>query len=277
MTLAGRPPVNLGVTSGGNFYGNTQITFTDVLGDKEISFYAQSVAQYRTTAFTYVNTERRMQYALQGFSQDTFYYGQQIRAPALCTTRLSRRYINRDLAEAVQSQRGGTAFVIYPFNRYARAELFDAATSTSTERYTNAVAAGDSCERVPGQTSSAAAVPQRPHDAARLYVRERDDGLPRIRPGGRQHVQVVLRRLAGVRRQLDLAQTLDVDARYYTRLGRQRRARVRFKGFKSWGHNPDFLYFGGNSEMRGYEYLEFIGQRASSPTPNCGSRSSRRC
>ena len=55
--LAGRPPVSLGVTSGGNFYGNTQITFTDVLGDKQISFYAQSVSQYRTTAFTYLNIE----------------------------------------------------------------------------------------------------------------------------------------------------------------------------------------------------------------------------
>ena len=35
---------------------------------------------------------------------------------------------------------------------------------------------------------------------------------------------------------------------------------VRFKGFRSWGRNPDFIYFGGNSEMRGYEYLQFIGQ-----------------
>ena len=52
MSLAGRPPVGLGVTSGGNIYGNTQITFTDVLGDKQISFYAQSISQYRTMAFT---------------------------------------------------------------------------------------------------------------------------------------------------------------------------------------------------------------------------------
>ena len=76
MTLAGRPPVSLGVTSGGDFYGNTQITFTDVLGDKQFSFFAQSVQQYRTMVFSYVNIERRMQYALQGFSQDQFYYGQ---------------------------------------------------------------------------------------------------------------------------------------------------------------------------------------------------------
>ena len=37
---------------------------------------------------------------------------------------------------------------------------------------------------------------------------------------------------------------------------------LRFKGFKSWGRNPDFTYFGGNSELRGYEYLQFIGHQA---------------
>jgi hypothetical protein len=76
MSLAGRPPVGLGVTSGGNFYGNTEITFTDLLGDRQVSFYAQSVSQFRTMAFTYLSIENRLQYALQGFSSDTFYYGQ---------------------------------------------------------------------------------------------------------------------------------------------------------------------------------------------------------
>src|SRR6185436_20677839 len=35
MFLDGRPPVNVGVTSGGDIYGGTAITFSDVLGDKE--------------------------------------------------------------------------------------------------------------------------------------------------------------------------------------------------------------------------------------------------
>src|SRR5690606_16032644 len=34
------------------------------------------------------------------------------------------------------------------------------------------------------------------------------------------------------------------------------------RGFKSWGDAPDFMFFGGNSEMRGYEYLEFLGSEA---------------
>ena len=105
--MAGRPPVNLGVTSGGTFYGNTQLVFTDVLGDKQLSFFAQSVSQYRTTALSYLNIEHRMQYALQGFSQDSSITA---RTPACSTTPCWRPIINSDrqLAEAVQSQRGGT-------------------------------------------------------------------------------------------------------------------------------------------------------------------------
>ncbi len=57
-------------------------------------------------------------------------------------------------------------------------------------------------------------------------------------------------------------QTVDVDARKYIRLGDQRRARLPLPRLKSWGDFPGYLYFGGNSELRGYEYLEFIGNKA---------------
>src|SRR4029453_10574727 len=56
-------------------------------------------------------------------------------------------------------------------------------------------------------------------------------------------------------------QSVDLDARKYFRLGTSGLFALRFKGFKSWGENPDFTYFGGNSEMRGYEYLQFTGQK----------------
>ena len=35
---------------------------------------------------------------------------------------------------------------------------------------------------------------------------------------------------------------------------------TRIRGFKSIGDFPDFQYFGGNSELRGYDYLQFAGQ-----------------
>jgi outer membrane protein assembly factor BamA len=57
-------------------------------------------------------------------------------------------------------------------------------------------------------------------------------------------------------------QTVDADARKYYRLAGSGLLALRAKGFHSWGDNPDFMYFGGNSEMRGYDYLSFVGQDA---------------
>ncbi len=61
---------------------------------------------------------------------------------------------------------------------------------------------------------------------------------------------------------LDSRQTVDVDARNYMRLATNGVLAFRARGFKSWGDFPGYLYFGGNSELRGYEYLEFIGNKA---------------
>ena len=57
-------------------------------------------------------------------------------------------------------------------------------------------------------------------------------------------------------------QTFDGDVRYYQRLASNGVLALRFHGFQSIGGSPDFLYFGGNSEMRGYDYLQFVGQKA---------------
>jgi outer membrane protein assembly factor BamA len=55
-------------------------------------------------------------------------------------------------------------------------------------------------------------------------------------------------------------QTLDGDVRHYLRLGGSGLLATRLRGFKSMGDFPDFQYFGGNSELRGYDYLQFAGQ-----------------
>jgi outer membrane protein assembly factor BamA len=55
--------------------------------------------------------------------------------------------------------------------------------------------------------------------------------------------------------------TLDADLRYYKRLAGTGLLAMRFRGFRSEGAYPNYMYFGGNSEMRGYDYLEFIGQK----------------
>ena len=57
-------------------------------------------------------------------------------------------------------------------------------------------------------------------------------------------------------------QTVDLEARRYLRLGSTGLLALRYRGFKSWGENPDFTYFGGNADLHGYDYLSLLGQKA---------------
>ena len=97
MFLDGRPPVNVGVTSGGDIFGGSAVTFSDVLGDKQFNMYAASISQYRTLSFSYLNLARRFNYALQGYSQTQFFYGharERVLRPGLLAA-----IIDRDLAD----------------------------------------------------------------------------------------------------------------------------------------------------------------------------------
>ncbi|MGH9329835.1 MAG: hypothetical protein ACRD09_05280, partial [Vicinamibacterales bacterium] len=255
LFLEGRPPVALGVTSGGDVFGGTQVTFTDVLGDQQFNLFVASVSQYRTMSFSYINLSRRLQYAAQAYSQTQFFYG--LQPGVLFDPQFA--YIDRDFAIATRTARGGSLFGIYPLNRYARLEL-SAGLVQFNEEYNDPLLeelAQEYQQQVYGTT---------------LF---RNGTLV---PFGISFVQetTIFREfgpLAGntVRISYDIApkigdtlsrQTVDGDARYYLRLGTNGVLALRGRGFKSWGDFPDFTYFGGNSELRGYDYLEFLGQRA---------------
>jgi hypothetical protein len=255
LFLEGRPPVNVGVTSGGDLFGGTQVTFTDVLGDKQFNLFAASVSQYRTMSASYVNLSRRLQYALQLFSQTQFYYGNQ----AGVLYDYDYAYLDRDQALATQTARGATAFGIYPFNRYARLEV-SGGLMQFKQGYTD-----NGLQQIADQYQQ--------ENYGRVLF---SSGT--FMPLGVNYVQetTVFREygpLAGntVRLGYEYApsagdllgrQTAEVDARYYMRLGTNGVLAFRARGFKSWGDFPGYLYFGGNSELRGYDYLEFIGNKA---------------
>ena len=155
MFLEGRPPVNVGVTNNGDVFGGTEISFGDVLGDKQVNFFAASIAQYRTLSLSYVNLGKRFQYALQGYSQTQFFYGQLegvFYDPSLAP------FVSRDLAQATRTVRGGTAFGIYPINRYRRLEVSGGLVQL-TEQYNDPAAAG--CRAaVPAAAVRTAVLPQ---------------------------------------------------------------------------------------------------------------------
>ena len=255
LFLEGRPPVALGVTSGGDIFGGTQVTFTDVLGDKQFNIFAASVSQYRTFSFSYINLSRRLQYAIQAYSQQQFYYAYN---PYGAYYPIDYGYIDRDQAIATQTARGATISGIYPLNRYTRLEM-SAGFLQFGQEYNE-----------PGLQDIADDYQQDIYGRV-LFV----DG--QFMPFGLSLVRetTIFREygpLAGHTLQLGYEyapsagsllsrQTIEGDARYYLRIATNGVLALRARGYKSWGEYPGYLYFGGNSEMRGYDYLSFLGNK----------------
>jgi len=255
MFLEGRPPVNVGVTNSGDLFGGTSISFGDVLGDRQFNVYVASISQYRTLSASYVNLARRLQFALQGFSQTQFFFGALEGVffdPALAP------FVSRDNAIATRTIRGGSAFALYPLDQYRRLE-FSGGLYNLKEQYSDPELEARSQAFQAAQTGG-----------QQVF----NNGT--LAPFGVAFVQetTIFREfgpLAGstMRLSYDAAppiasllsrQTFEVDARYYQRLATSGVLALRVRGFKSTGDSPGFLYFGGNSEMRGYDYLEFLGQ-----------------
>jgi hypothetical protein len=256
LFLEGRPPVNVGVTSGGDFFGGTNIAFTDVLGDQQFNLFAASVSQYRTLSLSWLNLERRFQWALQGYSQTQFFYGQ---LDNIFYDPAYNGIIDRDFAVATRTIRGGTAFGIYPFNRYRRVEIYGGLVNYN-EQFENLELEDYSSQYQQDQFgrqlfNNGTMVP-----LGVAFVQEttifREFGplagsTMRLAYEGAPKIGDTLSR-----------QALDGDVRKYLRIAGSGLLALRARGFKSWGSNPDYLFFGGNSEMRGYDYLSFVGQNA---------------
>jgi hypothetical protein len=160
MFLEGRPPVNVGVTSGGDIFGGTQVTFTDVLGDKQFNLFAASISQYRTIAGSYVNLSRRFNYAIQGFSQTQFFAGREHLRHLPVQPVPPRRAVGRVRQLQRGVRRSGPRGVL---------------------------------PELPGAELRHGPLQQRQHDALERRLHPGDDGVPRVRAAQGQHHAAGLR------------------------------------------------------------------------------------
>ena len=56
-------------------------------------------------------------------------------------------------------------------------------------------------------------------------------------------------------------QTVNLDARKYLQIGGGSLLALRMRGLWSDGENPDLFWFGGNGDMRGFNYQSFVGNK----------------
>ena len=192
MFLEGRPPVNVGVTSNGDIFGGSQISFGDVLGDKQINCLRRvDLAVPHAVAVVRQPRRAASSGALQGYSQTTVLLRAARRR--LLRSARTRRSSAATLAMATRTVRGGSAFGIYPFNRYRRVE-FSGGLVQLSEDYNDPglqdLRAGLSAGRSTGRPvfRNGTMMP------LGVGVRPGNDGLPRIRAARRQHDAAGVRR-----------------------------------------------------------------------------------
>ncbi len=253
LFLDGRPPVNVGVTSSGDVFGGSAVTFSDVLGDKQFTLYAASISQYRTLSFSYLNIARRFNYALQAYSQTQFFYGA---LEGVFYDPAFANIIDRDFAVATRTVRGGSVFGIWPMDRYRRFELSGGVLQYQEEF--NDPGLQNYSETFQMQQFGRQLLRSGTYVPLGVSFIQETTVFREFGPLAGNTMRLAYEVSPAIGDTLG-RQTADVDARYYKRLGGSGLLAVRARGFKSFGDAPDFMYFGGNSEMRGYEYLEFIG------------------
>ena len=250
LYLEGRPPLNIAVSTSGDFFGGTQVALTDVLGDQNFVLTAYSIRDLRTYIGTYVNLGKRFQYGLSAFDTKRFFFSSYL---------VPQFTFSRQGVYATQRFTGAELSGVYPFAKTRRLELNLGFYKLSEQFEDPAV------EAEVRQRAAEAGLPYPLREGYRAPIGFRlVQETTRFREFGPLDGSTLS---VGVETSPNLGGTLsfttfDVDARKYLRLGRTASLlALRARGFWSFGDSPDIFYFGGNQELRGYEYLTFSGNQ----------------
>jgi hypothetical protein len=251
--LESRPSISAGVTNNGDFFGGTDLSFTDVLGDHRVDVSIGAIMQYTTFAGSYMNLSHRLQWAVQGLYQKQFYYGNN----PYYYDPLLQPYVSRDQAVATRAMAGGSAFAIYPLDANRRLEV-SAGLFHQSDAYNSDSTLGDVATAYPGQGSLNYSGMLLPLSVS--FVQE-TTVFREFGPLAGNTMKLSYEYAPKIGSLLS-RQTYDADLRYYQRLFGTGLLAVRARGFRSTGDYPGYTYFGGMGDMRGYDYLEFLGQNA---------------
>jgi hypothetical protein len=250
LFLEGRPPLNVGVTSGGDFFGGTQVALTDVLGDQNFLFTAVSVRELRSYDGTYINLAKRFHYGLSVFDTTRFFF--------VSPLALQQSFF-REGAFATQRYTGLNLIGQYPLDKFRRLEL-NAGVIRVDEEFEN-----PEVELLVRERAAQLGVPYFLHQGTVVpFGLSLVSETTRFREFGplSGHTYSLGAQYSPSFGGSALSRaTFEADARKYFRIGGSAVFAARLRGFYSLGDQPDVFYFGGNMELRGYPYLSFAGNQ----------------
>jgi hypothetical protein len=251
MQLEGRPPLNIGVTSSGDFFGGSQVALTDVLGDQDLVITAYSFREFQSYQAAFQNLSRRLHWGANIFDQKQFFYS----SPYNLQPGFSRQG-----AYATQRFTGGVLVAEYPLNKFVRLEG-SAGIYRIKEQFENIEA-----QQLVEQTAEQLGIPFFLNSGTlvpfSLSLVTETTRFAQFGPLAGHTSSITVEVAPSIGSTLS-RQTVRADVRSYLRLGSTSSVfAVRAYGTYSQGDNPAITYFGGNQELRGYPYLSFSGTKA---------------
>ncbi len=244
--------VGVGITSDQLVVSQTQLTLSDYLGDRRVFVLFDSVASFSDFDVIYMNLSRRLQWGADLYDQRTFFLG------ISDAGNLTRRSAFR--------QTGARGFVFYPFNLHHRVEaslgyvrrqydfqqfVFDPQTQQflpfiqpRTDNYPELGLA------LVGDTS----IETRFGPISGRRWRLEGDYAPDI--GGNDKSTAINPNASAI------TSSAALDLRQYVPFTQRIGFAFRVFGGASWGQVPNVFYFGGLDDMRGFNFREFVGDRA---------------
>jgi hypothetical protein len=250
LYLEGRPPLNLAVSTSGDFFGGTQVALTDVLGDQNFLFTFYSIRELRTYEASYFTLAKRFQYGVSAFDRKAFYFSN-LFVPQLTYSRQG--------AFLTQRATGATLIGQYPLSKTRRLET-TLGVYKLLEKYED-----PTVEALVRQQAAEQGIPYPLRDGfvapIGLRLVQETTRFREFGPLDGSTFSIGAEYAPGFGGMLG-STTFDVDLRKYLRLGgTSSLLAMRARGFYSFGDFPDIFYFGGNSDLRGYDYLSFSGNK----------------
>jgi len=249
LYLEGRPPLNIGVTSGGDFFGGSQVALTDVLGDQNITITAASIREFRTYQATYTNMSRRLHWGASVLDNTIFFFDNSYAA-----------YYSYDFRAGLfftQRMTGGIAFAEYPLDMFRRLTV-SAGALHIRERYQDPdiqaqVEAEYEAAGLPVPFANGLMVP------LSINLTQETTRFQDVGPLDGSTFSIGLQWAPALGGSVSRT-TVSADLRKYLRLGSSTSVlAMRFNGFRSTGNHPDYFYFGGDHTLRGFRYYSIAG------------------
>lgn len=233
---------SIGATDDGYVLGQAYLSFSDYLGDRRLFLLFNSVDTFSNFNFTYIDLSRRWNWSLELFDDRDFFLAYDVDSGEI-------------EQEAIFSQTGAIASLVYPFSFYHRVE---AGVGYIFRDYDYQLVSRDESGNI-------------------VYTIEpRSDDFPVVQASltGDTTVQDAFGPVSGRRYRLRgsygydtdeggaLTQGGDLDFRQYFSVTRRSQIALRaFAGYSS-GNFPNVYAVGGLDTLRGYDFRSLVGDRA---------------